>query len=171
MKAKTRPALFDWTSNFNAHGTRRRVYQITEPESVRVLDDGTGQDPGSDRHRVWATLEDVWVGASLAVGWTEWVVWTKGYSNHGNSSHRRTFDTFDAAERHIKRWATRRWRVTIEASLRPRRAVPDSNENYYAHSGCDRCICGCKYWHADLCHSCGESFDPNNPSPGDYDDA
>jgi len=59
--------------------------------------------------------------------------------------------------------------MPTETLPRLRRSVADHNGNHYAHSGCDRCWCGCKYWDADTCHSCGESFDPNNPSPGSSD--
>jgi len=115
---KTRPAGFDWTSNFNADGIRERVYRIIEPGSAYVLDASGGQNPGRDRSRVWATVVDEWVGPSPLIGSTKWVVWTKGYSNHGNASTRRSFETLDEAERHIKRWATRRWRVAVEGGAK-----------------------------------------------------
>ena len=116
MTLSTRPASFDWTSNFNAHGIRERVYRITEPDSVYVLDASAGQSPGRDRYHVWATVVDEWVGTSPTVGCTKWVVWTKGVSSHGNARTRRTFDTLAGAERHIKRWATRRWRVADDTT-------------------------------------------------------
>ena len=118
MPSTTRPASFDWTSNFNADGIRERVYRITEPASAYVLDASGGQNPGRDRSRVWATVVDERVGSSGGpsplVGWTEWVVWTKGVGSHGNARARRTFETLADAERHIRRWATRRWRVAAD---------------------------------------------------------
>lgn len=27
--------------------------------------------------------------------------------------------------------------------------------------GCDRCWCGAKYWDGNICHSCGEQYDPD----------
>jgi len=111
MNTKTRPAAFDWTSNFNADGCRERIYRLREDASTHVIDANGGEDPGCDRHRVSATVVDEWDRARPYRAKTEWVVWTKGYSDHGNSSTRRVFDTLEEAERHIKRWATRRWRV------------------------------------------------------------
>lgn len=102
---KTRPSSFGWTHNFECE----RVYRITEDPSVCVLDAGGGSNPLTDRLRVRATVtsEADWRGRTL------WVVVTKGFSSHGNSSTHRVFDSFDSAERHIKRWATRRWRVAL----------------------------------------------------------
>ena len=116
MPPTTRPASFTWVSNFDDGGTRERVYRITEPGSVYVADASTGESPGRDRYSVWATVVDEWVGADPAAGWTEWVVWTKGVSSHGNARTRRAFDTLEEAERHIRRWATRRWRVSLEVN-------------------------------------------------------
>ena len=111
----TRPANFNWTSNFNADGTRERIYRITEPGDVYVIDASSINNPGHNRRRVRATVSSEWFGSSPLIGSTKWVVWTKGYSDHGNSSNRRLFDTLEEAERYIKRWATRRWRVALNA--------------------------------------------------------
>ena len=122
MPSTTRPASSDWTRNFddNAHG--ERVYHLTECPSVYVTDSGGGRHPGRSRHRVRATVVDEWCNRSSKLpthptdpfGCTLWVVWTKGVSSHGNALTRRTFETLADAERHIRRWATRRWRVAAD---------------------------------------------------------
>jgi|SRR5215467_2188368 len=33
--------------------------------------------------------------------------------------------------------------------------VPDSRGNRVRVEGCDRCVCGCKYWENDRCVDCG----------------
>lgn len=104
----TRPAEFTWTprpGTCTTDACRNRVYRITEPDSVSVIDTAGGQNPGRNRRRVGATVDEEY---------PRWVVWTKGYSDHGNSSTRRTFDTLEDAERHIMRWARRRWRVALD---------------------------------------------------------
>ena len=31
----------------------------------------------------------------------------------------------------------------------------DKHGNAIAQEGCDRCVCGCKYWEHDRCIDCG----------------
>lgn len=35
------------------------------------------------------------------------------------------------------------------------RTTPDRLGNVIAQEGCDRCVCGCKYWENDICVDCG----------------
>ena len=107
MKTKTRPALFGIKADFE-EDNRRRVYRITEPEDTYVIDACGGRNPAWSRYPVGAYI----ISNFNTEGYrTE----TRGMSRHGNATHYRNFATLEEAERHIHRWATRRWRVTVKA--------------------------------------------------------
>ena len=106
-KTKTRPALFEIKRDFEEHN-RRRVYRITEPKDAYVIDACGGRNPAWSRYPVGAYI----ISNFHREGYrTE----TCGMSKHGNATHYRNCATLEEAERHIHRWATRRWRVTVEA--------------------------------------------------------
>ena len=114
----TRPALFEMTSNFNSPLGRARIYRITEPVGVYVVDATTvsGRDPGlSDRSSVSATIAHVWTGSTATDyrGRNVYRVITCGVSRHGNSFRCRDFETVDEADRYLMKWARRRWRVAL----------------------------------------------------------
>jgi hypothetical protein len=48
-----------------------------------------------------------------------------------------------------------------------RRLISDQFGNKRAKEGVHRCWCGSKYWEEDVCHSCGEEFDPRNYDEND----
>lgn len=37
----------------------------------------------------------------------------------------------------------------------------DRHGNVLASEGCDRCVCGCKYWERDRCADCGGAWHPD----------
>ena len=112
---KTRPAQFEWISNFNMHSPARQ-YRITEPTGSYVIDATSlsGRDPGTrDRSSVRASIGTRWTGRTPTdyQGRTVFVVTTKGVSSHGGAIRLRDFDTLEEAEQFVDSWARRRWRV------------------------------------------------------------
>ena len=54
----------------------------------------------------------------------------------------------------------------LPGSDMPTKPTMDEHGNRTARAGCDRCVCGNKYWENDVCIDCNAAHDPNNPSPG-----
>jgi hypothetical protein len=115
----TRPANFVLTKSEG----NQRLYRIDEDSTV-VIDAAT-RNRNVSTGRVYAEVLRV---ESIGCLWginehgerdivnreaelVHWHTTTKGESNHGNSYTRRVFDTQKEAEQHIRKWATRRWRV------------------------------------------------------------
>ena len=108
---KTRPALFEIRRDFTEDGSPR-VYRITEPASSKVVDASGGKDPGSCRPGVIAQIQ---LPSSYAPADTagQFLVRVRGMSSHGNATTWRWFDTLEEADRYVRRWAARRWRVAV----------------------------------------------------------
>lgn len=104
---KTRPAMFGIKADFE-EDNRRRVYRLTEPKDTYVIDACGGRNPGMDRYSVVAFI-------STSITAEGYFTKTRGMSTHGNAPNYRKFATLEEAERHIHRWATRRWRVALTA--------------------------------------------------------